>query len=85
MRDQPEDDTKAELLRRFRGPVAENDRETVKFWRQASPAAHAAAMIALSRYAERMSRQTGYGKDPSEMFPGFPPPRDERPVEADQD
>ena len=66
---------KADRLRRFLGPVAERDGETVSHWRAASPEAHAEAMIELAEYAERMIEQTGYGKDYSEMFPGFPRPR----------
>ena len=65
--------SKAERLRRFVGPMAESDRQTVAFWRAQSPAAHAAAMIELAGYAERMAAQTGFGKNPDEMFPGFAP------------
>jgi len=43
----------------------------IQRWRTASPAAHAAAMIDLARYAELMVAQTGFGKDPAEMFPGL--------------
>ncbi len=32
-------------------------------------------MIDLARYAEQMMTQTRFGKDPKEMFPGFPPTR----------
>jgi len=34
----------------------------IQRWRTASPAAHAAAMIDLARYAELMVAQTGFGK-----------------------
>lgn len=66
--------SKAKRLQRFRGPLEANDRQTAEFWRRASAAAHAVATIELSDYAERMAAQTGIGKDPSEMFPGFPSP-----------
>ena len=65
-------DAKAERLRRFLGPVAMRDAETVERWRGASAAEHATAMIELSEFAAQMVQQTGHGKDPSEMFPGFP-------------
>ena len=65
-------DEKAERLRRFRGPVIARDAETVAYWRDASATEHARAMIELSEFAAIMVRQTGYGKDPGEMFPGFP-------------
>lgn len=64
---------KAELLRRFLGPIEESDAEMADFWRQRSPAEHAASGAQLSDMAARMSVQTGLGKDPTEMFPGFPP------------
>jgi hypothetical protein len=70
---------RAERLARFLGPLRDRDREVVAHWRTASPAAHAAAMIELSRYAERTARQTGIGKDPAERFPGFRPLRLTRP------
>jgi hypothetical protein len=66
----PKPDT-AELAT-FLGPVADRDAEVIERWRDASPAAHARAMIELSRYAERMAAQTGIGKDPDELFPGIP-------------
>lgn len=71
--------SKAQPLQRFRGPLEANDQQTAEFWRQASAAAHAAATIELSDYAERMSAQTGIGKDPSEMCPGFPSPPKKQP------
>lgn len=66
-------------LASFLGPVADRDAEVIERWRDASPAAHARAMIELSDYAERMAAQTGLGKDPAERFPGIPepPPRQE--------
>jgi hypothetical protein len=65
---------RAERLRRFRGPLEQNDAETIDDWRQASPAAHAEAMIQLARMAEMIVVTTGFAKDPNEIFPGFPPP-----------
>ncbi len=64
-----------EKLRQFRGPVEARDAQLIERWRQASPTAHAAAMIELARYAEMMVAHTGYGKDAAELFPGFPPQR----------
>jgi hypothetical protein len=61
-------------LAAFLGPVADRDAEVIERWRNASPAAHARAMIELSGYAERMAAQTGLGKDPGERFPGIPEP-----------
>lgn len=61
-------------LATFLGPVADRDAEVIERWRNASPAAHARAMIELSDYAERMAAQTGLGKDPAERFPGIPTP-----------
>lgn len=58
-------------LERFRGSVERDDQEVIEHWREASPAAHAAAMIELARYAEQMTVRTGFGKNPNEMFPGF--------------
>lgn len=69
------DQAKAILLERFLGPRAERDREVVDRWRSASAAEHAQAMIELANFAEMMVAHTGHGKDPHEMFPGFPPPR----------
>lgn len=60
------------MLTDFLGPVAARDSEIVESWRQASPAAHAQAMIELSRYAEQMVLQTGIGKGSDDIFPGFP-------------
>ncbi|MDB5169100.1 MAG: hypothetical protein JWO41_456 [Candidatus Saccharibacteria bacterium] len=65
--------TNAERLARFVGPMIERDQEVVDFWRAASPAEHAKAMIELSDYATSMIKITGIGKDPNERFPGFPP------------
>lgn len=64
-------------LTTFLGPVQDRDAEVIERWREASPEAHARAMIELSGYAERMAAQTGLGKDPTERFPGIPklPPR----------
>lgn len=61
-------------LTRFLGPVEDRDAEVIERWRDASAEAHAQAMIELSRYAERMAAQTGFGKDPAERFPGIPEP-----------
>ncbi len=72
---QEERDTKAQRLAAFVGPLGVYDNETVSFWRKASSAEHASAMCQLSVYAEQMASQTGLGKDPSEMFPGFPTPQ----------
>lgn len=73
-----EDDDVAELTR-FLGPVEDRDAEVIERWRDASAEAHAQAMIELSRYAERMAAQTGFGKDPAERFPGiFEPPSPDR-------
>ncbi len=86
--EQPADDlpldepSKARRLQRFRGPLEANDRQTAEFWRTAPAAAHAVATIELSEYAERMAAQTGIGKDPSEMFPGFPSPLTKQPNPA---
>lgn len=63
---------RAARLARFRGPLAERDAETVAYWREASPAAHAAAMIQLAEMAEMIVAHTRFTKDPNEMFPGFP-------------
>lgn len=60
-------------LQRFRGPVEQHDAQVIERWRDAPASAHACAMIDLARYAEQMVAQTGFGKDPKEMFPGFPP------------
>jgi|GEM_PF-3061582 len=66
-------------LATFLGPVAARDAEVIERWRDASPAAHARAMIELSDYAERMAVQTGLGKDPTERFPGIPKlPREQK-------
>lgn len=62
---------KRSRLERFRGAVAASDAQTAEHWRQASSGARARAMIELSEYAEMIARQTGIGKDPDEMFPGF--------------
>lgn len=62
---------KAERLRAFVGSVAADDAETVEFWRQQSPAEHAAAGAQLSDFAAQMAIQTGFAKDPDEMFPGL--------------
>jgi hypothetical protein len=75
---------RSEALARLRGPLEANDAERVDFWRGRSDAEHAQAMIELSRYAEMVVGQTGYHKDPSDTFPGFPrpaaaPPTAERP------
>lgn len=59
-------------LTAFLGPIADRDAEVIERWREASPAAHARAMIELSAYAGRMVAQTGLGKDPNERFPGIP-------------
>jgi hypothetical protein len=59
-------------LTAFLGPVQDRDAEVIERWRDASPDAHAQAMIELSRYAEQMVAQTGIGKDPDERFPGIP-------------
>lgn len=67
-----EAEARADRLRRFRGPVEQHDAETVERWRAASPADHASAMIQLAEYAQDMVSITGHGKDPAEMFPGFP-------------
>jgi hypothetical protein len=75
MSDELTSQEKANLVERICGPVAERDREIVEHWRSASPAEHAKAMIELAHYAEMMVAQTGFGKDPDEMFPGFPPLR----------
>lgn len=63
---------KAERLRRFTASVSEDDEQTIAYWRAASPVAHAHAMIELAEYATQMARQTGLGKDPGDLFPGFP-------------
>lgn len=61
-------------LTSFLGPIADRDIEVVERWREASAGDHARAMIELSRYAERMAVQTGFGKSPTERFPGIPEP-----------
>lgn len=63
---------KAARLDAFRGPVERRDLEMVEYWRGASAAEHAAAMIDLANTAEQIVVHTGYGKDPDEHFPGFP-------------
>jgi hypothetical protein len=63
---------KASLLERFRGPLRARDDEVVEHWRSLPASAHAEAMITLSRMAETIAAHTGYGKDPDELFPGFP-------------
>ena len=67
-----------ERLRRFRGPLEQRDDEVLEHWRQATPEAHAQAMIGLARVAEMIVAHTGFSKDPAEMFPGFPPSRPDR-------
>lgn len=71
----PNTGEKSRALSALVGPVAARDAETVEHWRSAPPSVHAAAMIELSEYAERMAAPTGLGKDPDEMFPGVPKPR----------
>lgn len=66
-----EAEVKAERLRAFLGSVEEDDAELVAYWRSASSAEHAAAMIDLANYAERMAEQTGLHKDTDEMFPNL--------------
>jgi hypothetical protein len=78
-----EPESRAALLARMRGPLAARDREVVEHWRSASPAAHARAMIELSRYAERIARQTGFRKRPDDMFPGFRRAAAKRPAGED--
>lgn len=77
MSGQTTDEAKVEMLKRFRGPLAERDREVVDHWRSASSAEHARAMIELAQFAEMMVAHTGRGKNPDEMFPGFPPLRNQ--------
>jgi hypothetical protein len=52
--------------------LEERDAEILSHWREASPAAHADAMIQLAELAEKIVSHTGLTKDPDEMFPGFP-------------
>lgn len=63
---------RAARLARFRGPLEARDAETHSYWRGASPAAHADAMIELAEMAEQIVSHTGFTKDQDEMFPGFP-------------
>jgi hypothetical protein len=67
-------ESREERLRRFRVPVEERDAEVIEHWRQASPEAHAQARIGLARASGTIVAHTGFGKDPHEMFPGFPTP-----------
>jgi len=62
---------------RFVGPLAAADAETIDHWRHATPEQHAKAMSELSDYAQQMAQQTGLGKTDSDVFPGFPPSRQE--------
>lgn len=64
-------EAKAARLRRFIGSVAADDAEMQVFWRQRSAAEHAQAGAQLSDVASQMATQTGFGKDPAEMFPGL--------------
>lgn len=57
----------------FTRSVEEHDRQTIAFWRDASPEAHADAMIQLSEYAAAMAALTGLNKQNKERFPGFVP------------
>lgn len=78
----PADDgaeVKAIRVARLIGPVARNDRETVEFWRRASAADHARAMIDLAEYAEMISRHTGYRRDPADALLRLPVPSSTRP------
>lgn len=63
---------KRQRLDRFTAGIDNNDREMTDYWRNAAPEIHASAMAQLSDYASRLSQETGLGKDPNEMFPGFP-------------
>lgn len=62
---------KRQRLESFVGGMVHEDAEMVEAWRDRSPAEHAAAGAQLSDLAAQMSQQTGFGKDPDEMFPGF--------------
>ncbi|MBC7707776.1 hypothetical protein H7Y63_00970 [Polaromonas sp.] len=63
---------KAELLARFVGEAHSSETTMAEYWRTASSEEHAKAMCELSMYAEQMSQQTGFTKDVTEQFPGFP-------------
>jgi len=69
--------SKRERLMRFVGPLEAADTETIDHWRHATPEQHAKAMSELSDYAQQMAQQTGLGKTDSDVFPGFPPSRQE--------
>ncbi len=62
-------ESKRELLGRFVGSAHQHDAELADFWRQRSAAEHAIAGAQISDMAAQMSAQTGFGKDPDEMFP----------------
>ena len=75
---------RAARLARFRGPLEARDAETLAYWREAPSAAHAEAMIQLAEVAEQIVSHTGLGKDPDEMFPGFPEPQQRRAGRGDR-
>jgi len=69
---------KAALLARFVGPLEERDQEMIEYWRQATPAEHARAMIELAAFVENVAAHTQLTKEATIMFPGFPRARCDR-------
>ncbi len=65
------DEARRARLERFRGHVDTHDKELAEYWSQRSPAEHAKAMVDLADYADMMAAQTGFEKDPNEMFPSL--------------
>ena len=65
------EESKRKLRERFVGSAHEHDAELADFWRQRSPAEHAIAGAQISDMAAQMSVQTGFGKDPGEIFPSL--------------
>ena len=62
---------RARRLQRFLGPLVHEDEDQAEFWAQQSDAAHAQAGAELSDMAAKLAVQTGFGKDPGELFPGL--------------
>lgn len=62
-------------LNRFRAPV--NDERMIEFWRNATPADHAKAMIELSNYAQQLAKKRGIERSTADPMPALPKPRPE--------
>lgn len=73
---------RAERVRRLRGRLDGDADGSIEYWSNATPAEHARAMIELSRYAEKMSAQTGFRRDPYEKLPRLQPRES---IEANRD